>query len=148
MRLDNLVIERISSPYLDGDRKIEAWQIEQVDIEGDELNAIVSMSSYCVSDADTDGFHLSYITALEFVSQLQIIYMHVWAGLEKKTQEAWMVECRMKSHSPIRNPNAIKVHMTASRMRKRGDVYYCIADHRVTDDQGGLFEIWIKALMS
>ena len=148
MRLDQAQIKKLSSPYLDGERKKEEWVIEQVEINEDTLHGTVSMRDYCVSATDQDSFHLSYLTALEFVSQLQIIYMHVWAGLKEKNQEAWMAECKMQSHRPIRNPKTISVEMKALKIRQRGDAVYCTAEHRVSDDQGGLFEIWIKALMS
>jgi hypothetical protein len=141
-------IERISSPYLQEGRKQESWRIDEVEVDGDRLNAIVSMRSFYSSATDAEGFHLSYITALEFLSQLQIIYMHVWAGLAEKTQEAWMAECRMRAHRPLRNPNRMRAEMRAVSMRRRGQACYCIAEHTLTDDQGGLFEVWIKALMS
>lgn len=140
-------IEQISSPYLGTGRKNEVWRIEQVDIIENTLLATVSMREFCVSNTDNNEFHLAYLTALEFVSQLQIIYMHVWAGIKSKTKEVWMIECHMKSQRPIKNPEKINVEMTERKMFKRLNIYYCIADHRVTDDQGGLFEISIKAMM-
>ena len=111
MQLTISEIEQISSAYLAAERKKEVWKIEQVDIIENGLLAIVSMREFCVSSTDNNEFHLAYLTALEFVSQLQIIYMHVWAGIKFKTKEVWMIECHMKSHRPIKNPEKINVEI-------------------------------------
>lgn len=146
--LDKKTIEKTSSNYIKNDKKIEEWDVLWVDVTDDCLSAEVEMTNYCRSAADNDEFHLSYFTGLEIVSQLQIIFMHVWAGMQEKTKEVWMIECNMKSHRPIKDPASIKFEMKAIKIRKRGDVYYCTAEHKVTDSTGGLFEVWIKALMS
>lgn len=148
VRLLGSELAEISSPYLSGGRKQESWQIDEVDIQDSRQTATVSMRSICPSATDAGGFHLSFITALEFISQLQIIYMHVSAGLQQKKQEAWMVECKVRSLRPIRNPSKMKVETDVEVMRKRGQAYYCVANHRLTDDQDGNLEVWIKALMS
>ena len=59
-----------------------------------------------------------------------------------------MVECKVRSLRPIRNPSKMKVETDVEVMRKRGQAYYCVANHRLTDDQDGNLEVWIKALMS
>ena len=45
------------------------------------------MRSAYVSGTDAGGFHLTIFSALEFASQLMIVYGHVWAGLEKKVRD-------------------------------------------------------------
>jgi hypothetical protein len=77
-----------------------------------------------------------------------IIYAHVWAGLNEKSREGWMVESHTRSVRAVRNPEHIQVEMTVSRMRQRGANLYCTADYRVTDDQGGLFEVQLKGFLS
>jgi hypothetical protein len=148
IRLGSTDIIALSSPYLAGGRKLESWRIDEVTIDNKKLTAMVSMRSVYLSGTDSHGFHLSCITALEFVSQLQIIFMHVWAGIQKKTQEVWMIETNIKTIHPILNQDKINIEMQCEKIRKTGDKYYCTAHHKITDNQGGLFEIWIKALMS
>jgi hypothetical protein len=147
MILNAQKIEKISSYYLKEGHNKDLWHIDKVEIIENTLLSRVRMLEYYISNTDNNAFHLSYLTALEFVSQLQIIFMHSWAGLELKTKEVWMIECRMKSHKIIKNPHTINVEMIATKMFKRSNIYYCIADHRVTDDQDGFFEIRIKSVM-
>lgn len=148
LRLSGTDIGKISSPYLDEGRKQESWRIDHIDIDDQRLSATVSMRSTFASDTDTKGFHLSFITALEFLSQLQIVYMHVWAGLSEKNQEAWVVECHVQARRPVRNPDCMSVDMRATSMRKRAGAYYCIAEHTITDDRGGEFSVRMKMLLS
>ncbi|NTV96019.1 MAG: hypothetical protein HGA75_11495 [Thiobacillus sp.] len=75
-------------PTQDQDRKQESWRSDHIDIDDRRLSATVSMRSTFASDTDTKGFHLSFITALEFLSQLQIVYIHVWAGRREQTLKA------------------------------------------------------------
>ena len=85
------------SPYLTQGRREEQWRIDGIEIDGSELRARVCMPSSFVSGTDGAGFHLTIFTALEFASQLMIIYAHVWAGLERKVREGWMVESSIRS---------------------------------------------------
>jgi hypothetical protein len=141
-------IARFASAYLNGGRKQESWQIDAIEIEGERLLADVSMLSTYVSGTDAGGFHLTIFSTLEFLSQLMIIYAHVWAGQSEKTREGWMVESRTRSVRAVRNPDHIRVEMTVRKMRQRGVNLYCTADYRVTDDQGGLFEVQLKGFLS
>lgn len=147
-RLNAVEIEKLSSVYLNEGRKLESWQIEDVAIHGKQLIAKVSMRSTYVSGTDSKGFHLTIFSTLEFLSQLMIIYAHVWAGLEQKTKEGWMLESTTRSVRAIRDPARINVEMNVVSMRKRGENLYCVADCRVTDDQGGLFEVSLKGFLS
>lgn len=148
VRLEPVEIAKLSSHYLNDGRKQESWQIEQVEISDNLLNATLSMSSTYVSDTDEHGFHLTIFSTLEFLSQLMIIYAHNWAGMNEKIREGWMVESHTKTVRAIRNPNAINVEMKVDKMRKRGENLYCAADFCVTDDQDGLFEVQLKGFLS
>ncbi|MDP1708750.1 MAG: hypothetical protein Q8L89_06770 [Gammaproteobacteria bacterium] len=148
VRLSAADIQNLSSHYLNEGRKQESWQIEAVEINDKGLTAKVSMRTTYVSDTDAKGFHLAIFTAVEFVSQLMVIYMHVRAGLSKKTREVWMLESSTRCVRAIRDPSNIKVEMEVVSMRKRGENWYGVAANRVTDDQGGLFEIKLKGFLS
>jgi len=136
------------SPYLTEGRKHESWQIDAVEIIGKKLIATVSMRTCFTSATDTKGFHLTIFSSLEFLSQLMIIYVHVWAGLASKTREGWMVESATRSIRAIRNPENIRVVMDVDAMRKRGESIYCAARYCITDDQNGLFEATLKGFLS
>ena len=141
-------IKRLSSHYLNEGRKQEAWQVDRISVKDDRLDADISMKSLYLSDTDGGGFHLTIFSTLEFLSELVIIYIHVWAGLEDKTQEGWMVECKARNVKAIRNPDAIKVEMHVESIRRRGKTVRIVTDCRITDDQGGLFEVWLKGFLA
>lgn len=146
LRLTPADYERISSRYFNEGRQQERWTLGDIDICGTRLQTTAAMTSTYMSPTDAKGFHLSVFTALEIVSQLHIIYAHAWAGLREKTREGWMIECSNRISAPVRNAGRMEVDMNVSRMRKLGDNLFCIADYRITDDTGGLFELRIKAL--
>lgn len=137
-----------SSRYLREGRKAESWRIESVDIAGARCSARVSMLSTYVSPTDARGFHLTIFSTLEFLSELMIIYGHVWAGLKEKTREGWMVESTAHSVRAIRDPDRIDVEMTVESIRRRGDNLFGVADFRVTDRFNGLFKVRLKGFLS
>jgi hypothetical protein len=141
-------IGKLSSHYLNEGRKQESWRIEGIEITDNRLDARVSMSSTYVSGSDSQGFHLTIFSTLEFLSQLMILYAHVWAGLPEKRREGWMVESSTRSLRAIRSAENIRVEMTVLKMRKRGENLYCVADYRVTDDRDGIFEARLKGFLS
>lgn len=141
-------IKRLSSTYLTEGRKQESWRIHEIEIQDDRLIARIGMESTFISEQDPGGFHLTVFSTLEFLSQLMIIYAHVWAQLPEKRREGWMVESRTRVLRAIRDADDIRVEMTVSKMRKRGVHLYCVADYRVTDGQGGLFEASLKGFLS
>jgi hypothetical protein len=147
IQLNSEDIINISSTYLNEGRKQESWEILRVEIEGKQLDAHVRMRSRYISETDPDGFHLSIFSTLEFLSQLAIIYGHVWAGKKKKTREAWMVDCSIKSRSIIRDPENIRVSMNVRSMKKFKEHYLMLADTRVFDESG-LFEARLKGFVS
>ena len=148
VELSSSEIDELSSHYLKEGRKQESWRIESAKIYGKNLNAVVAMQSVYVSESDLAGFHLTIFSALEFLSQLMIVYAHVWAGLAEKTREAWMVESSTRIVRAIRHAARIEVKMTVRSMRNIGGKLYCVADYCVTDNGGGLFEVELKGFLS
>ncbi len=141
-------IKKLSSDYLNKGRKQESWRINDIEIRGRQLRTTVSMQSSYVSGTDSKGFHLTIFSTLEFLSELMIVYAHTWAGLSKKTKEGWMLESATKSIRAIRNPEQIQVDMNIVSIKKLGENIICLADYRVTDNQGGLFEVRLKGFLA
>ena len=77
-----------------------------------------------------------------------IIYAHVWAGLDKKVREGWMIDSSTRSVRAIRSSRDIAVHMQVRRMRGHGANLVCVADFRVSDAAGGLFELTLKGFLA
>jgi hypothetical protein len=140
-------IEKISSHYLSNGRKQESWLIEDVIVDGKNLQAKIVMTAIYTSPTDQNGFHLTIFSTLEFLSQLMIIYGHVWANESEKKREGWMVESHIRCVRAIRNPNDLRVAMQVKSIRRRGQNVHCVADFEVTDDQGGLFEVQLKGFL-
>lgn len=141
-------IDRVSSAYLKKRGSHDIWEILQVEIEDRILTARIRMRSYFVSPTDPEGFHLTMYPPIEFISQLMIIYVHVWAGLHEKTQEGWMIESSFSSKRAIRDPENIQVRMEVTSIKKIKDKIYIIADTKVSDPDGGLFAARMKCLLS
>jgi len=141
-------IQKFSSHYLNEGRKQESWQINHITIDGMMLNAHVSMLSTYLSATDDNKFHLTVFSALEFLTQLMIAYMHIWAGLEEKVGEVWMIECDLKSRSVIRDPDNIFVSMTVERIKERGTDIYTTASCKITDPQEGLMTFHLKYFLT
>ena len=141
-------VEAISSPYLQQRSRYESWRIRWIRIDGDTLEAAIDMTATHDSPTDPGGFHLTSFSVEEFAAQFMIIYAHHWAGLNRKMREGWMVESAVKAVKVIRRTRDIRVSMRVRRIRKRGENIYCQADYRVTDADGGLFEIMLKGFLS
>ncbi len=141
-------IKKLSSHYLNEGRKQESWRIGEIEIRDRQQSTTVSMQSIFTSGTDIKGFHLTIFSTLEFLSELMIVYAHAWAGLEEKTKEGWMLESTTKSVRAIRNTDQIHVNMKIASIKKLGENMMCLADYRVTDDQGGLFEVRLKGFLS
>ncbi|MCV6588634.1 MAG: hypothetical protein OIF57_06355 [Marinobacterium sp.] len=148
MRLSHEEITKLSSDYLQYGRKHESWQIDDILIDGKKLTAQVSMTSKYISDTDSNGFHLTIFSTLEFLSQLMIIYAHNWAGMTEKKQEGWMVESSTKIKSPIRDASSILINMDIEKIKKRNQNLYCLASYTITDKTGGCFEARLKGFLS
>jgi len=148
VELNTQDIKNLSSHYLNEGRKEETWQIDHVMIEDTVLEAQISMISRYLSATDNNEFHLTIFSALEFLSQLMIVYAHIWAGRQEKVGEGWMVESSMKSTRVIRDPDNILVSMTVEKIRERGANLYCVASYKITDPQGGLMEVRLKGFLT
>jgi len=141
-------IRHFYSDYLINGRRQESWLIEYVEIEDLTLKSSIRMSDIYLSGTDENKFHLTIFSALEFLSQLMIIYGHVWAGLSSKSQEGWMVDSEIRALKAIRNPHAIQVEMKMSKTRKRGKTLMCMSEYVLTDDGGGRFEGRLTGFLS
>lgn len=144
-RLSPETIAAISSTYLREGRKLEAWELKWVEIEGDCVYASVAMTSLYTT---RDKFHLTIFATLEFASQLMIIYGHDAAGLERKEREGWMVESTTRTVRAIRDPDDISVVMKVRKLRTRDKLMHCVADFTVTDAAGGLFEVTLTGFLA
>jgi len=143
-------IENYASHYLNQGRNRDRWEISEVNIniEDKHLTARVRMTETYVSATDSAGFHLTIFTILEFLSQLSIIYGHVWAGHTEKTSEGWLLETSVRTRKAIRDSENICVEMDALSIRKVGENIIGKNRCRVFDDQGGLFEAELKCFLS
>ncbi|HSW08090.1 hypothetical protein [Aquabacterium sp.] len=139
-------IVALSSPYLAGGIRQEAWVIDALRIDGKRLDAVVRMERTFVSPTDAGGFHLSTFIALEFVSQLTVIYAHQQSGHVRKEREVWMLESSFSSRRPVRNPQHIDVRLDVLWSRRRGRELWLNFGFRVSDEHG-LFEGTLKAVM-
>lgn len=145
---DRISLDRITpflSPYLNGGKKCEDWEIIEIEFNGKFLKSRVRMNSYFESPTDT-GFHLSNITGLEIVAQLRIIHIHLFLGLEQKSKEIWFVKGAEKCVAPIRDPDNIVVEMNSDFLRQ-GDKYLVKMKALVSDPLGGRFEYTATVLL-
>ena len=147
-KLSSELISKYNSTYISEGRKKESWNLDNVEIDDNAINADVSMSSIYISPSDKTGFHLSIFTALEFVSQLIIIYFHIWAELAEKTQEAWMIESTISYKKAIRCSSNIKVRIKVCNIKKVGKKLYAVVNFDITDHLGGKFVGKIKAFIA
>lgn len=147
-KISSKEIVQFQSPYLNGGRAKESWIIDEVKIDNEKLYAKISMKKVFLSPTDINGFHLTVFSALEFISQLIIIYFHVWANLTEKKQEAWMLENTIRIKKSIRSRSDINVNLEFIKIRKIGLRLHAITQYTVTDDLGGHFEGSIKSFIS
>lgn len=145
--LSRLDIDNLSSLYLREGRKKESWEIVHAVINNDTLHARVRMTSWFISATDFDGFHLPFLTALEFLSQFNIIYMHVWAGLSEKNRECWLIESSIKCLEVIRDPENIDVVMHVDRIKQVNNKILITTSASISDGKG-LYEVKLKGFMS
>lgn len=147
-RLGPAELAAFASPYLTEGRRQETWRIDEATIERDRLEARVTMTSTYVSGTDPRGFHLTAFSALEFVSQLVIIYGHVWAGLDRKTREGWLLEASIRTAEAIRERDGLQVTVLTKSIRKVRDNLIGTFEFTVADRLGGSFSGRLKAFLS
>ncbi len=148
MDLTNIPLQSIQpllSPYLNGGRLEERWEIRELKADGKQLRARVVMTNYFRSPTDS-GFHLSNLTGLEIVAQLRIILIHLHLNLPRKSKELWFLKGAEKCIAPIRDPENIIVEM-ALIFRKQGHRDLVRMNATVSDPSGGLFEYTATVLM-
>jgi hypothetical protein len=147
IHLDTTEIASLSSRYIDEGVKVDAWEIQNINISGKLLKAEIAMTSYFVSPTDPDGFHLTIFSTQEFLAQLANIYLHIAADFKTKCRETWMRECTITSRKAIRSQEKIFVEMDFFSLKKIQDSIVSMAKCRVYDDQGGLFTARVKGLL-
>ena len=140
-------IRALSSAYIAEGLREEQWEITELRGEEEGLKARLRMKSIYVSPTDPGGFHLSSFSAFEMAFQLGVIYLHLLAGLEKKCREVWMLESSLACRQAVRDPENIRIEMTASSMRKIGDGLLVVLTAELTDGVG-VFTFSIKFLMT
>ena len=111
------------------------------------MTAEMAMSCIYISETDPGGFHLSFITAIEMISQLTVVALHSLAGLQSKSREVWARETRGRFVKPIRQQHGMQIEMQIRSLRNHGGVCLCEADYRITDQAGGLFMYWVKCAL-
>lgn len=138
-------IQPLLSPYLNGGRLQERWEIRELQTNGKRLRARVAMTSYFESPTDS-GFHLSNLTGLEMVAQLRIILIHIHLNLPRKSKELWFLKGSEKCISPIRDPENILIEMNLT-FRQQADKDLVRMNATVSDPTGGMFEYTATVLM-
>lgn len=132
------------SAYLHGGKAREIWSITQVTVQGDHARALVDIHNPFLSPTDQRTFHLSVYTAMEFCTEVILVYAYTTLALPLKAEEAWMKECQCRLIRPIRAYEGISVEMRASSFRFIQGTAYCHGVFRITDAMDGLFEIELK----
>jgi hypothetical protein len=146
--LDAELIKNTSSTYISIGRKQEEWVINDVKVNDQSLIGDISMTKFFSQHEMNQDFHLPVFAAIEFIAQLQIIFMHHWAGMSKKTREVWILESNFKALSPIKQAENIKVEIKIEKIKMIGDKIFCCATNHVTDKTGGHFKVWTKSIMT
>lgn len=141
-------VQNISSEYLRTGRKQDSWEITAIEIDDKFIHAKIRMNSYYQSPTDENRFHLTIYSTLEFLSQLWIIYIHDWAGLEEKNREVWMVDCQIFCKRALRDPDNIQVSMEFVQIKNVGQKIYAKTKSRVYDKADGLFKVDMKGFLS
>jgi len=146
-RLTRQEIDKLSSPYLGGGIRQDRWEIVDIQVEDKSMVAHVRFDSTYTSPTDKGGFHLTILSTLEFLSQLMMIFVHVWAGYPEKTKEGWMIKSDINCKRAIRNSQNIEVRMKITSIRKVKDKVLILTKSEVSDEEG-LFEASLKGLLS
>ena len=139
--------ELLSSSYLNGGRKEEAWKLGEIYINNTRLETTLTFDDFYHKNADLKQFHLSFVTALEICSQLSIIFVHVWADLSKKELEVWQIKNTMESIRPITRAIDIEIKMEATRMKKIKNRIYGETNFMITDQNNGLMKVCLTGIM-
>lgn len=147
IQLSQNEIKNLSSDYISKGLKNEKWCISEMKITDDGAELKLKMTDIAISSADTGGFHLSFLIAMEMIAQMMVIYLHYKAGLKIKTREIWVSSINSKFITPVRNPDFIYIKMTSKKLKHKGSNLICDARCDITSPTGGLFQsegrVWL-----
>lgn len=140
-------IKSLSSDYISHGLKNEKWSIREMKITDKGAMLLLSMDQTAVSSTDDQGFHLSFLTAMEMLAQMMVIYLHQKAGLKTKCREIWVSRIDSKFIKPIRDSNHITIEMIQLKLHSRGSSLACDVDCKISDQFGGHFQsegrVWL-----
>jgi hypothetical protein len=140
-------IKNLSSNYISQGLKTEKWSINEMKITEDGAELQLKMTDISISTTDNNGFHLSFLIAMEMIAQMMVIYLHYQAGLKIKSREIWVSSINSKFISPIRNPDSIYIKMTSKKLKLKGTNLICDARCDISSSTGGLFQsdgrVWL-----
>lgn len=140
-------IKNLSSDYISNGLKSEKWSISEMKITENGAVLELKMNDLSISSTDSQGFHLSFLIAMEMIAQMMVIYLHYNAGLKVKTREIWVSKINSKFITPIRNPDSINITMTKKSLKFKGSSLVCDAHCDITSPTGGLFQsegrVWL-----
>jgi hypothetical protein len=140
VKLSHQEILNLSSDYINEGLKKEKWTINAMTIDTSNVQVSLSMTETAFSTANNANFHLSFLTAMEMIAQMMVIYLHYQANYEYKTREIWVSSISSKFIKPISDPNNICIKMKTSKLWRKGENLICDASCEVTGLSGGLFK--------
>jgi hypothetical protein len=140
VKLSHQEILNLSSGYINEGLKKEKWAINAMTIDTSNVEVSLSMTETAYSTANNSNFHLSFLTAMEMIAQMMVIYLHYQANYEYKTREIWVSSISSKFIKPISDPNNIHIKMKTSKLWRKGENLICDASCEVTGPSGGLFK--------
>lgn len=111
--------DSLKSPYLEAGYKDDVLDVVNFSYQDGILDTQLGVRQYY---PDLQGeFHLSATTALVWVQQLAVFFMHIHLGKREKDKEVYVSRCKVKfsrviSDSDIRIKTEVKSHKTRSGM--------------------------------
>jgi|LauGreSBDMM110SN_4_FD.fasta_scaffold03603_3 hypothetical protein len=140
-------INNLSSDYISEGIKIERWSIKSMSISNEGAHLVLMINQASISDSDPNGFHLSFLTAMEMLAQMMVIYLHKKAGLTTKCREIWVSSINSDFKKPIRAKDNILIDMVQIKLQTKGSSLVCDVDCKISDSLGGHFQskgrVWL-----
>jgi hypothetical protein len=140
VQLSRQEILNLSSDYINEGLKKEKWRINAMTIDSSNVEVSLSMTETAFSSTNNSNFHLSFLTTMEMIAQMMVIYLHYQANYQYKTREIWVSSISSKFVKPISDPNNINIKMKAIKLLRKGENLICDASCEVTGSSGGLFK--------
>lgn len=110
IKLSPQEIQQLSSEYLTQGVFQDHFAIRDLCVQGEEMEALIEMTGFGISETDVGGYHLTAPSIFRFLGQILIIHGQKFFSLgDTKAVEVWVKEHTMKHKSPIRDPRAIVV---------------------------------------